>query len=210
MGMFDYIRCEAPLPLKKTTKAVLPKDWQSKEDFQTKDLDNTLSVYKISKTGQLSYEKVESEMIRVMTEKEEAKLRKKKSFVWPYEQKVLSRKWVKEPFTGMVEFYASPYDTDGNEWWLEYNASFVNGKLKGKIKTVREEIMFTKDQIETRELEWQQTLQKHENHPWTKIRRSVEKYTYGYYGYGVRQLAKGIGKINDKLAEVRWWISRTL
>lgn len=210
MGMFDYIKCEAILPLKKTTKAILSENWQSKEEFQTKDLDNTLTKYKISKTGQLSYEKVESEMIRVISEEEEKKLRKKKNWVWPYEQKILSRKWVKEPHTGEIVFYASPYDKDGNEWWVEYKATFVNGKLKGKIKSVKEEIFFTKDQIETRELKWKTELEKYENHPWVKIKKKLELHTFGYYGRAIRALAKGLGCTVDSITKVRWWVLRNL
>jgi hypothetical protein len=44
MGMFDYVKCEAPLP----NGAVHPDD-----NFQTKDLDRQLDTYVITKDGRL-------------------------------------------------------------------------------------------------------------------------------------------------------------
>ena len=55
MGMFDYVTCEYPLPI------VVP--FLSTMDFQTKDLNNLLDNYTISKDGQLFLLKEEYESV---------------------------------------------------------------------------------------------------------------------------------------------------
>ena len=77
MGMFDNLHCDVPLPLTKEVKAAFKNNLSTIRTFQTKDLDCTMSTYKIGKTGQLFFEKVEGEHVRIMTEAEEKKARKK-------------------------------------------------------------------------------------------------------------------------------------
>ena len=70
MGMFDTIYCVKKLPLTKEIKKAFPDtDW-SKADFQTKDLDNTLATYSITKNGTLSFLRIEGESVRVIYEEE--------------------------------------------------------------------------------------------------------------------------------------------
>jgi len=58
MGMFDTIFCKYPLPMPED-----PKGYSGSGDFQTKDLDNVLSVYEIREDGSLWREKVEGKYI---------------------------------------------------------------------------------------------------------------------------------------------------
>lgn len=210
MGMFDHIKCELPLTLKRETKKVFPKDWQAEHVFQTKDLANILCLYKITKTGQLFYEKVDRELVRTMTEAEERKLRKKKRWVWPYKENILSRKWVKEQYTGTVDFYTNVLDINGNEWWVEFRATFIKGKLVGKLQTIEEKIQITKEQIMHQELQFKQKIEEYENRLWTKVKRLLEKYSFGYWYRGVRAAAKCVGVASNFLASVRLWMLRTL
>jgi hypothetical protein len=208
MGMFDTIHSEVQLPLSRKTKAVLDPEWYKKEDFQTKSLDCTLTNYKIGKTGQLYYEKVEGENVRIMTEAEEKKARKKKNWVWPYEFKEISRAWIKVKHTGVINFYGSPYDMEGNEWWIEYDAKFVDGKLTGKPKVVKEEIFNTKEEIEEHRLDIEATMTAHINHPWTKTKRALDKYTFGGYYKFVRLVGKFFGSLSKWSSKVQMFIYR--
>jgi len=40
--------------------------------------------------------------------------------------------WVKTSYTGLVNFYNSFSDEDGNRWWVEFDFDFVNGVLDKK------------------------------------------------------------------------------
>ena len=58
MGMFDTILIKRKLPLTKEIKKAFPDtDW-AQEGFQTKSLDNTMTIYTIKGTG-LYWSKVE-------------------------------------------------------------------------------------------------------------------------------------------------------
>ena len=60
MRMFDNLIVKRKLPLSKELKKTFPDtDW-SQEDFQTKDLDNTMTTYTIKGTG-LYWDKVDGE-----------------------------------------------------------------------------------------------------------------------------------------------------
>ena len=72
--MFDYMKCELPLPLnKKEQKTFSNVNWNDRV-FQTKDTDCTLSTYIIRKNGKLYGLFIEGENVRVISEKEEKKL----------------------------------------------------------------------------------------------------------------------------------------
>ena len=114
MSMFDSIVCELPLPLnKKEQKTFSNIDWKDRV-FQTKDTDCTLSTYTIRKNGKLYSLFVEGKHVRVISEKEEKKIKKQGKFCWPFEFKEKSRKYKLEKFTGDIYFYDSVYDTEGN------------------------------------------------------------------------------------------------
>jgi hypothetical protein len=78
--MFDNIKCELPLPLnKKEQKTFSNINWNDRV-FQTKDTDCTLSHYVIRKNGKLFAEHTEGELIRVISEEEEKKIKKQNRF----------------------------------------------------------------------------------------------------------------------------------
>jgi hypothetical protein len=78
MGMFDNIKCELPLPLNKKEQKIFSNvDWNDRV-FQTKDTDCTLSTYSIRKNGKLYGLFIEGESVRVISEKEENKIKKQK------------------------------------------------------------------------------------------------------------------------------------
>lgn len=140
MGMFDYIRCEAPLP-----------DGWTPDELQTKDFACDLVTHVITKDGRLMLERID-----------ETHLVPKKERPYPNEDGLLGmcgmlryeRSLHDSNFHGIVNFYGSEYrkpdDTpaqpsgvmhgpDGvkdyttgeplKHVWHEYNAKFSDGKL---------------------------------------------------------------------------------
>ena len=76
-----------------------------------------------------------------------------------YRQKLFINKdkeWVKETYSGKINFYTSFYDKDKNTWWSEYEFTFKSGVLDKKelIKFSMEE---TAEEAETRAKEWEKT-----------------------------------------------------
>ena len=98
MGMFDYIYSDYPLPpvIIDGKKVV----FDSTEDFQTKDLENALCEFRISKDGKL--------MTPMLKE---------------YDPK---NNWM---FRGIIDFYTTK-KINGNTYWIEYHAVFKDGVLK--------------------------------------------------------------------------------
>jgi hypothetical protein len=127
MGMFDYIKCEYPLPL--------PTDLGEAKDvdfngliYQTKDLNNSLESYKIDKDGNLWIKETETEWIEGNPNG--------KTFSERFGHAELIKEWL-EPitYTGEVVFYEGlqyseqANDDWKNDYWVEYKAIFVAGKI---------------------------------------------------------------------------------
>lgn len=209
MGMFDTILIKRKLPLSKELKKAFPDtDW-TQEDFQTKDLDNTMSIYTIKGTG-LYWDKVEGEHVRVISEKEEEKMRKQKRFCWPYKFKETSRKTVKEPFHGTINFYHYKDDKEGNTWDIEFDAVFNNGKLEN-IKLIKGEISSTAEENAAREKVWKDRMDAHEAHPWTKTKKVLNKITFGYWTkFWGGVVSRNLYWVAQKTQKLQLWVIRTL
>lgn len=143
MGMFDYIRCEAPLP----------DGWKPDVPLQTKDFDCDLVCHVITEDGRLMLERIDETHIVPKAERPYPNapddsllgmcgmLRSDKSL---HESK----------FHGIINFYGSEYrwaddkpahpagvshcNGEATEWktgkplkhiWHEYNAKFTDGRL---------------------------------------------------------------------------------
>jgi hypothetical protein len=208
MGMFDYINCELPLPLnKKEQKTFSNINWKD-IGFQTKDTDCTMSTYAIRKNGKLYGLFIEGENIRVISEKEEKKIKKQGKFCWPYEFKEKSRKYKHEKFTGDLYFYDHVIDIDGNEWWVEFIAKFVNGIIQGKLKKIEVRLFQTAEEIKKNEEEWQEKITKERAKLSSKIKRFLNKYTFGYWRTFWFTLGGYIRKFANKIQHLDIWINR--
>jgi hypothetical protein len=206
--MFDNIKCELPLPLnKKEQKTFSNVDWNDRV-FQTKDTDCTLSSYIIRKNGKLYGLFIEGENVRVISEKEEKKIKKQGKFCWPYEFKEKSRKYKHEKFTGDLYFYDHVIDKDGNEWWVEFVAKFIDGVIKGKIK--KKEVKFSQsaEDIKKNEEDWQERITKEKAKLSSKIKRTLNKYTFGYWRRFWLKLGSYIRKFANKIQHLDIWINR--
>lgn len=138
MGMFDTLYIKKKLPLTKELKA-LNINWEEK-DFQTKDLENLLDVFEITKTGKLRHLWQE----RKWKDDDD-------SFLKGYFE-VVKEEWRDVPFHGTINFYTSHCTNDtkhwdhldddnqlsfdeielicGDDWWIEFDAIFTKGKLE--------------------------------------------------------------------------------
>ena len=209
MGMFDTVLCERKLPLTKEIKKAFPnRDW-SKADFQTKDLDNTMTSYYIKKNGYLYTEKVEGEYVRTMSEEEENKIRKQGKFCWPHKFVESSRTSVKEEITTTINFYEYGDDEAGNTWDIEFDAVFVKGKLKS-LELVKGEIVHTAEENKAREIKWQEHWAAIESHPWNKTKKVLNKITFNRWTRFWSRVSKLLYKLQQKISALQLWIIKTL
>lgn len=135
MGMFDSIRVQYPLDLTPELKG-LGLDWKDTV-FQTKDLESLLWLYEITEDGRL----MRSLSDNMFTEEEAVDANGS-----PIEE---PRKWEPVDFHGVINFYTTHCDqketawnaaakmswedlvqVDGNDWWIEFNAVFDNGRVR--------------------------------------------------------------------------------
>lgn len=124
MGMFDYIRCEYPLP----------DEGANELEYQTKDTpDQFMEHYLITSDGRL----LKTTESVAYTEKEYEKLEPSAWGVRPWFRRVKIEEEV--PYHGYIEFYSSNIMASGPRgvvtankaeptWW-EYRAKFTDGKL---------------------------------------------------------------------------------
>jgi hypothetical protein len=210
MGMFDSIKCELPLPLNKKEQVKFSKvNWKDIV-YQTKDLDCTLSTYIIRKNGKLYGLFIEGENIRIISEKEEKKIKKQGKFCWPYEFKEKSRKYKLEKFTGDVYFYDSIFDEDGNEYWAEFVGKFVNGILQGKLKKVEIRLSQTAKQIKKTNDEWEARIESDKKKLHNRFRVFMNKITFNNWRYLWWNISKGFHRLNAVIVKIEIFINRNL
>ena len=125
MSMFDDITCKKELPLNEELKTLSIK-WEE-VGFQTKDLENCLLHYTISEDGRLLEHVVEQEYVHYTEEERKQKGRRP----WDlYKEVIIKNEYDKEVHHhGVVNFYTGVDYTDEEEFWVEFNAFFIYGKL---------------------------------------------------------------------------------
>lgn len=126
MGMFDDI-----IVPKSYLKGLLHKEYEkyvkTNHSFQTKSLESWMDVYKIYR---------------------------QRLYFKEYSEENQKQKWRKLTATTTINFYDNIQDKDGDIIWVEFNFSFVNGKLDKK-ELVKIEIVETKEERESVERMWQ-------------------------------------------------------
>jgi hypothetical protein len=123
MGMFDYLKCEHPLPDGYTG----PADWQTKDTD-----DQYLSLYTITADGRLVSDDWHMEEVplaeRPYPDAEPGSFQS----ICGIARRVVDRANVERPFHGDLFFYSAT-DGDFNDaagyTWREYRARFTEGKL---------------------------------------------------------------------------------
>jgi len=125
MSMFDSIKCEKELPVNDELKTLDVK-WKE-VNFQTKDLDNCLSNYRITKDGELVEDVVEKEDV-YYSEQERKKLKGK---VWCFvkDEKIIKEYSKKLLYHGTIRFYEIFDLSEEEDIWVEFDAYFLYGNL---------------------------------------------------------------------------------
>ena len=205
--MFDTIYVKKKLPLTKELKA-LNVNWEEL-DFQTKDLENLLDVYEITKSGKL----------RHLWQQREWK-DDDDAFLKGYFE-VVKEEWRDVDFHGTINFYTSYCDNkkyywdyvnddpeqltwedieliQGNDWWFEFEAYFTKGKLddikliKASKDPISERIANSKIWAEKRAIENK------------KLSRKIVSFLrkFSWYRSLIRYTIKGTNSIHNALTKV--------
>jgi hypothetical protein len=201
MGMFDTIKCEVTLPItKKIAKNFKDKNW-TEVSFQTKDLDCILSTYIIKKNNTLLHKIERNKWIPRKKEKGFRgfldRVRKDK---WrsPYQIIHTGTTYKKFKHTGIINFYCIQNDINDNEWDLEFDAKFVDGIMTSlKLKSAK--IWRTSREIKKDDNDFRKMLETHEKHLPNKIRRFLNKVTFGYWRWFWSKIATTISGTGNKI-----------
>lgn len=122
MGMFDNVKFKSQLPMPADLGELKPEDLQT-ASYQTKDLENSLDYYEVDKDGQLFREERECEYIA--GDKNGKTLSDRMGYC-----KTVKSWMEKRSDTCTVNFYESfQDDANQNDYWIDYIAEFVGGKL---------------------------------------------------------------------------------
>jgi hypothetical protein len=202
MGMFDTVYIKKALPLNKELKTIEDIKWDE-ADFQTKDLENALLTYEVTKAGKLRYQEVEREWVD-----------DEGAFLKGY-MKEVSTKWVDTKHTGKVRFYHNfstnktnrnifsdtledEADLEGYDWWVEFEAEFVKGKLTD-IKLIEASKEPAKFRI-LKNIEWAKELKKKEASLYRRTIKFLRKSKT--YCNLIRELLKLNSTISSKISWV--------
>ena len=124
MGMFDSIQVKKDLEIPDEIKNL--KDWKN-HNFQTKDLDNCLSDYIINEYNELVEVIVDRKYIPHTKEE------RKNSDIKPWnlwKDVIEGEKTYKIiDYHGIINFYTYDSIDDDTDFWLDYKAYFIYGKL---------------------------------------------------------------------------------
>lgn len=182
MGMYDSIDCQYPLPMPD-----VPKGYTGSFGFQTKDLENSLDIYIIDKDGQLSIECRDTEWVQGDPNG--------KSFLDKSGYLKTKKTWL-EPVnkTCAIQFYnyLSSDKTD-YDYWIVYNAVFIEGKIK-EIKLTTFEAEPNSERKEKDEAFKMKLNLRHEF-----VQTWRYKYIYRHYNKALRKTVEGATKYLTKL-----------
>lgn len=207
MGMFDTIFVKKKLPLTKELKALNVK-WDE-EPFQTKDLENLLDTYEITKAGKL----------RHLWQQREWR-DDDSAFLKGYLD-VVKEEWRDVDFHGTVNFYTDHTDNNsyhwdyinddpeqmtwddieliqGHDWWIEFEAYFTKGKLDD-IKLIKVTKTPISERIKNNKL-WAEK-RAIEN---KKLSRRIVSFLrkFSWYRKTIHNTIKLVNKINGALTKI--------
>jgi len=165
MGMFDTITCDkkwidaAILKSKYSNlnliRSSLPPD---DNDFQTKSLDCSLEIYKITRAGYLNKVVNKYEKTEIKSEEKEA------DTDLPYGRtlmKFVSSKSLRQNFSGEIVFYSSFSDAEETFYLVNFKAKFLNGNVKSVVLFTCDRNS-TKLEREERDRVWGEKQEKYE------------------------------------------------
>ena len=201
MGMFDDI-----IVPKSYLRGVLDKKDESLFDthhrFQTKDLENSLAVYKVHRNR--LYKRSHSEWTAAPSEDKQ---------VDPDEAKPT---WDKMANPGEINFYDTFCTKNGDECWFEFEFKFVDGKLDSKKLT--DKTVSSKESREAIDRMWDieqevfdEYRKKWSYRFWTKVEHFCQKITVmarnkHLLPYDIRKQAyKTSGRLKEDPDCLKWY-----
>lgn len=192
--MFDSIIVKQNLPIPEEIKDL--KDWKNYQ-FQTKDLDNCLLDYWISEDGELFEHIVEREYVPY-TKEEKKKLKK-----WILWKDVIEKGSRDEKINhhGTLTFYTYDEIDEDTNFWVEFKAYFVYGKLD-KIEFV--EFKLDKDR-KINNKKWEEEHKKRAKHPW-----NVFKHYASYLGWRWfwRKVSNLLYRLSNAISRLQMFVNR--
>jgi hypothetical protein len=199
MGMFDDIICKKELPLNEELKT-LPIKWEE-VGFQTKDLENCLLHYAISVDGCLLEHVVEQEYVYYTEEERKQKGRNR----WDlYKDVKITNEYDKEILHhGVVNFYTSVDYTDEEEFWVEFNAYFIYGKLD-RIE------LFKCDKQKSRTVyhkEWEEKRKIEEQKLWNRTKKVLRYIGWGWFW---NKMSRYCYKLSNLFSKIQMLIIKNL
>jgi len=193
MGMFDTILCKYPLVLPPE-----PNGYVSSESFQTKDLENALSVYEIREDGTLWEQKHETKWIEGDTDAENwlDKIGRSESIrSW----------WDQVSFTDTIYLYDYQVrDDDDYDYSIEYKIVFVNGVVS-EVTIFQFESRPNADR-KIRDLKFFEEIKQTRNFRESKRYR----HFYKYYNYVIHFVLGGLvnlfGCLKNNVFKLERWL----
>jgi hypothetical protein len=198
MGMFDHLKVKQELPLPEEIKNKL--DWWN-HSFQTKDLDNYLGEYIINEYRELVEVVVEREYIPY-SEEEKKKLNLKPWDLWK-EIKEGATTYKNLQHHGSVTFYTYEDFDDVTDFWVEFKAYFVYGKLD-KIELVE----FKKEEsLKIHNQKIGERRKQEQKRPWNVFKKYASYLGWSWFWRNVSNL---LYRFSELLSSIRMTIMRNL
>jgi hypothetical protein len=163
MSMFDELNVEKDLPLPEELKG-LDIDWKT-HTFQTKDLENCMLKYVLKEDGRLFEHIIDRDYIPWTEEEKKAKKRSP----WDLWKEVIEKgeRFDEVNHHGTIVFYTYENFDDKQDFWLEYKAYFVYGKLD-KIELLQFRI---EQSLALRNEEIRERREQEQCKPWNQFKR---------------------------------------
>jgi hypothetical protein len=192
MGMFDSIICLRELPLSEELKK-LNKNWRD-ADFQTKDLDNSLSLYRIEESGDLIREIVEYDYEEYTAEE----LKTIKPKPWNLYKKVTVNAKYDEHVNhhGKILFYTSVEFSEEKDIWVDFEATYTHGKLDGIVLVDQREVTSQKANNKY----WEEFTKEQAKLPWNRFKNFAGSYGWYWFWRKVYRLTTFTARTLDTLA----------
>jgi len=203
MGMFDTIFVKKKLPLTKELKALDVK-WEE-VDFQTKDLENLLDSYEITKSGKLKH----------LWQQREWKEADDSPFGGYLD--VVNEEWRDVDYHGTITFYTSHctnntkhwdlFDNEdqltfddielipGDDWWIEFEAIYTKGKLDD-IRLIKAEKTPVRERIYNNKV-WAMKRAEENKKPHKRVINFLRKFSW--YRVTIRYTIRFVNWLHSKL-----------
>jgi len=199
MGMFDDISIEAELPLPEELKQI-NFNWKE-HSFQTKDLENCMLKYVLKEDGGLFEHIFDREYIP-WTEEEK---KSKKLKTWDLWKEVIEKgeRYEEVKHHGTIIFYTYDHYNDKQDFWLEYKAFFVYGKLD-KIELLN---FYIEQSLKLRNEEIQKEREKELKTPWNAFKRCACYFGWRWFW---RKVSHACYNLSRTLGSVQMFIIRNM